>query len=161
MRNVASVGRSFPSLSDSGNLSVGFLRKWIELSLVIPFGMIFYPPSHPPTREGNWSHCSEYLSWLDGRVELLLWLSLDSSSWGRKVGRGSSGYSWVMVQKFFNRSPITLKFGGPKIRERESRKRERERALVELVVILTLVSCCCFTLVSCYYILISCHFYVL
>jgi hypothetical protein len=56
-----------------------------------------------------------------------------------KLGGGDLGYSWVMVQKFFNRSPITLKIGGPKNRERESRKREREsereRALVELVVI--------------------------
>ena len=33
-----------------------------------------------------------------------------------------------MVQKFFNRSPITLKFGAEKLeRERESRKSERER----------------------------------
>jgi hypothetical protein len=29
--------------------------------------------------------------------------------------------------KFFNRSPLTLKFGAEKKRERESRKRERER----------------------------------
>ena len=35
--------------------------------------------------------------------------------------------SWARVLiKFFNRSLITLKFGGEK-RERESRKRERER----------------------------------
>jgi hypothetical protein len=125
MPNVASVGRSFPSLSDSGKPPVGFLRKWFELSLVYFFDVIFYPPSHPPTREGNWSHCSGYLSWLDGRGELLLWLSLDLSSWVGKLGGGSSGYSWVMVQKFFNRSPITLKFGGRKL-ERESQERESE-----------------------------------
>ena len=39
-----------------------FLREWSELSLDSFSGMVFYPPSHPPTREGNWFHCSEYLS---------------------------------------------------------------------------------------------------
>jgi len=33
--------------------------------------------------------------------------------------------------KFFNRSPLTLKIWGRKIRERESRKRKRERAKKE------------------------------
>ncbi len=49
------------------------------------FGMLFCPPSHPPTREGNWSHCSEYLSITGGGVEII---ALDSSSWLLKVGRG-------------------------------------------------------------------------
>jgi len=39
----------------------------------------------------------------------------------------NSDRSREMVLKFFNRSPITLKFEAEKIRGRESRKRERER----------------------------------
>jgi hypothetical protein len=50
----------------------------------------------------------------------LLTCLVGSESW-----EGGSGYSREMVQKFFNRSPITLKFGGRKI-ERESQERERE-----------------------------------
>ncbi len=65
-----------------------FLREWSELSLDSFFGMVFYPPSHPPTREGNWSHCSEYLSWLDRVVDFI---ALDSSSWSREVGGGWLG----------------------------------------------------------------------
>jgi len=133
MRNVASVGRSFPSRSDSGKPPTGFLRKWIELSLVYLFDVLFYSPSLPPSREGNGSHCSGSLSWLDGWGELLLWLSLDLSSWVGKLGGGSSGYSGVMVRKFFNRSPITLKFGGRKL-ERESQERERERESEQVVI---------------------------
>ncbi len=77
--------------------------------------------------------------------------------------RGDSGYTWVAVQKFFNRSPITLKFGGSKL-ERESQERERERerarARAEQVVIFTLVSCHS-TLVSWHSILVSfCYFYL-
>jgi len=58
--------------------------------------------------------------------------------------------------KFFNRSPLTLKIWGQKIRERESRKRKRERAKKERerararaqVVVFAFASCCCSTLVS-------------
>ena len=89
-------------------------------------------------------------------------IALDSSSWTREVGRGDSGTFGVAVQKFFNRSPITLKFGAPKL-ERESQERESEsegESESEQVVIFTLVSCCS-TLVSCYSIFISfCYFYL-
>jgi hypothetical protein len=44
---------------------------------------------------------------------------------GSEIWEGGSGTSGVMVQKFFNRSPITLKFGGRKL-ERESQERESE-----------------------------------
>ena len=121
--------------------------------------MEFSPPSHPPTWEGNWSHCSDYLSWLGGREELLLWLSLDSSGCVGKLGRGGggSGYSRKMVQKFFNRSPITLKFGAEKL-ERESQERESEsESEREQVVVFTFASCCCFTLVSWCFLLVSCY----
>ncbi len=43
---------------------------------------------HPPTREGNGSHCSECLSWLDGKGEILLWLSLDLPSLGSECWEG-------------------------------------------------------------------------
>ncbi len=156
MPNVASVGRSFPSLSDSGKHPVSFLRLWIGLSLVYFFDVLFYRTSHPPAWEDNVSHCSGFLSWLDGRGELLFWLSLGSSSWVGKLGGGSSVTSGVMVQKFFNRSPITLKFGGRKL-ERESQERERERE--QVVIFFLFASWCCYTLVSCYSILVSWYFY--
>ncbi len=41
---------------------------------------------------------------------------------------GGSETSGAVVQKFFNRSPITLKFEVEKIRERECQERERARA---------------------------------
>ena len=66
---------------------------------------------------------------------------------------GSSGYSGEMVQKFFNRSPITLKFGAEKL-ERESQERESESES-EQVVVFRFVSCCCSALVSCYSILVN------
>ena len=70
---------------------------------------------------------------------------LDWSSW---VSGGGSRYSWKVVQKFFNRSLITLKFGGPKL-ERESQERESEsESEREQVVVFTFASCCCSTLVS-------------
>ncbi len=94
---------------------LGFLRKWIELSLVYFFGILLCPPSHPPTRGGNLSHCSVILSGLVEWIELLFWLSLNSLSWCRRVGEGGlRNFLGSMVQKFFNRSPITLKFGGRK-----------------------------------------------
>ncbi len=46
---------------------------------------------------------------------------------------GSSGTSWVMVQKFFNRSPITLKFGRQNL-ERESQERESESEREQVVI---------------------------
>ncbi len=101
MQSVASVGRSFPSPSDSGEPLTCFLMMWIGLSLVYLFDVLFYSPSHPLSREGKRSHCSGFLSCLVWRGEFPL---------GRK---------------FFNRSPITLKFGGRKI-ERESQERESE-----------------------------------
>ena len=59
-----------------------------------------------------------------------------------------SGYSWLVVPKFFNRSPITLKFGAEKL-ERESQERESEsESEREQVVVFTFASCCCSTLVS-------------
>ncbi len=88
--------------------------------------MLFYLLSPSPLREGKVSHCSGILSRLVGRGEMLLWLSLDLSCWARSGGGRGLGLFLVMVQKFFNRSPITLKFGAEKFRERESRKRERE-----------------------------------
>ncbi len=54
-----------------------------------------------------------------------------------EFGGGGSGYTWVMVWKFFNRSPITLKFGAPKL-ERESQERERESEGEQVVVFLRL-----------------------
>ena len=49
---------------------------------------------------------------------------------------------------FFNRSPITLKFGAEKL-ERESQERESEsESEREQVVVFTCASCCCSTLVS-------------
>jgi len=62
--------------------------------------------------------------------------------------------------KFFNRSPLTLKFGAEKKRERvkkekerESQERERAREREseserEQVVVFAFASCCCSTLVS-------------
>jgi hypothetical protein len=88
--------------------------------------MVFYPPSHSPTREGNWSHCSGYLS-ITGEVglELLFWTcQVGSWKWG-KVPQDILGWR---SDNFFNRSPITLKFGGPKL-ERESQERESESEL--------------------------------
>ncbi len=146
------MGRSFPSRSDGGNPLVGFLRKWIELSLVYLSDVMFYLHSCPPLREGNWSHCSDYVFGLYGRGEILFWLSLDSLSWCREVGRGSSVFSWVMVLKFFNRSLITLKFGRRKI-ERESQERESESESEDDQ------ASCYFTLVSCYFTLVSLAFY--
>ncbi len=54
----------------------------------------------------------------DTRESLGRWPEL--SRLGRIVG-GGGGYSkwWGGGQKFFNRSPITLKFGAGKILERE------------------------------------------
>ncbi len=50
--------------------------------------------------------------------------------------------------KFFNRSPITLKFGAEKL-ERESQERKSEsESEREQVVVFTFASCCCSTLVS-------------
>ncbi len=46
----------------------------------------------------------------------------------RGLGRVVLDRSRGMVWKFFNRSPITLKFEAEKI-ERESQERERERAV--------------------------------
>ena len=112
--------------------------------------MVFYPPSHPPTREGNWSHCSEYLSCLDRGVDFI---ALDWTSWSREVGGGlARKLLGVDGPKIFNRSPITLKFGAPNL-ERESQERESEsesesESEREQVVVFTFASCCCFTLVS-------------
>ncbi len=53
----------------------------------------------------------------------------DFCVWIEKLVGGSSWTFWMVVQNFFNRSPLTLKFEAGKIREREYRKeRERERA---------------------------------
>ncbi len=52
-----------------------------------------------------------------------------------KLGGGSSEYSRTMVQKFFNRSPITLKFGAEKL-ERESQESESESESEQVVVFL-------------------------
>ncbi len=60
-------------------------------------------------------------------------------------GEKLRGLLRTLVLKFFNRSPMTLKFGAEKIRERESRKRERER---EREQERERASCCCSTLVS-------------
>ncbi len=48
----------------------------------------------------------------------------------RVGGRGLGSVSGIGLKKFFNRSPITLKFEAGKIRERESSERERERERV-------------------------------
>ncbi len=152
---------------------IGFLRKWVELSLVNFLGVLFYPPSHPPPRGGNSSHCSGNLSGLVGWGNFLLWFSLDCWFVVGKLGMGGVlESSWSMVQKFFNRSPITLKFGAEKIeRERESQK-ERARARARAsscciyarkllfytskLLFLYFVSCYS-TLVSCYSTLVICH----
>jgi hypothetical protein len=63
----------------------------------------------------------------------------------------NSDRSREMVLKFFNRSPITLKFEAEKLeRESQARERERERERER-------ASCCHFTLVSCYSIFVSWH----
>ncbi len=69
-----------------------------------------------------------------------------------------------MVPKFFNRSPITLKFGAEKL-ERESQEREREsESESEQVVVFTLASCCsalvslCFILVNFVIFFFTCKF---
>ena len=89
------------------------------------------------TREllGRWSEISRLWSesWWRGVLDLLRWWS----------------------KNFFNRSPITLKFGAEKL-ERESQERESEsESEREQVVVFRLVSCCCSTLVSCYSILVN------
>ena len=60
---------------------------------------------------------------------------------------------WVDGTKFFNRSPITLKFGAKKL-ERESQEKERARARTSKLLFFTLVSCCS-TIVSWHSILVS------
>ncbi len=58
--------------------------------------------------------------------EIYLWFSF--MFWGKLARGGGSlvlDLSQVVVWKFFNRSPITLKFEAEKI-ERESQERERE-----------------------------------
>ena len=73
--------------------------------------------------------------------------------------------------KFFNRSPLTLKFEAEKLeRESQARERERERERERASCYFMLVSChstlvswhsilvsCHSTLVSCHSILVSCH----
>ena len=71
---------------------VGFLRKWVELSLVNFFGILFYSPSHPPPLGGNLSHCSGFLSRLVGWGNLFFVFSHvlgeNRRGWG-EVGLGS------------------------------------------------------------------------
>ncbi len=57
---------------------------------------------------------------------------------------------------FFNRSPITLKFGAEKL-ERESQERERERARASGASCYFMLVSCYSTLVSWHSILVSCH----
>ncbi len=86
---------------------------------------------------------------------------LDLSRWGKFIcyflsclGEKSAGAGGVVlvlcpgvILKFFNRSPITLKFKAEKLeRESQARKRERERARARArarVVVFMFLSCCC------------------
>jgi hypothetical protein len=81
--------------------------------------------------------------------EIYLWLSF--MCWGKSAGAGEDvglDQSRRVVRNFFNRSPITLKFGAEKL-ERESQERESEsESEREQVVVFTFASCCCSTLVS-------------
>ena len=71
----------------------------------------------------------------------------DIASWSESWGGGLMNFS-DGGPKFFNRSPITLKFGAEKL-ERESQERESEsESEREQVVVFTFASCCCSTLVS-------------
>ena len=89
---------------------------------------------------------------MSGLVEMgtiYLWLSLLCCGKLVRVGGG-----WTRIglgewsEKFFNRSPITLKFEAEKL-ERESQERESEsESEREQVVVFTFASCCCSTLVS-------------
>ncbi len=101
---------------------------------------------------------------MSGLVEMgkvYLWLSL--MAWGWIVvggGRVDLDPSRGMVLKFFNRSPITLKFEAGKLeRESQARERERERARARASESERSKkrSSCCFTVVSCYSIFVSWH----
>ena len=71
--------------------------------------------------------------------EIYLWLSL--LCWW-EIGEG--GGRWTLIglgkwsEKFFNRSPITLKFEAEKLeRESQARERERERARARAIKLLS------------------------
>jgi len=77
-------------------------------------------PTLPLEREIGPTVVDICLDWIEGLILLL---------WTRRVGLGKLGGGLRNFlgdgPKFFNRSPITLKFGGSKL-ERESQERERE-----------------------------------
>ncbi len=132
------------------------------MSFLLIASLVWYSillPTLPLEREIGPTVVNICLGWIGGLI-LLLWTR--RVGLGKLVG-GGSGTSWVTVQKFFNRSPITLKFGAPKL-ERESQERESESESEQVVIFFTLVSCystlvsCYFTLLSCHSTLVSCHF---
>ncbi len=96
-----------------------------------------------------------FVKWVSrggGYFEVTWAMVRDIASWSESWGGGGFMNFLDGSSKFFNRSPITLKFGAEKIRERERVKKERARVRArerEQVVVFTFASCCCCsTLVS-------------
>ncbi len=99
------------------------------------------------------SHCSRKHVWTcrgGGNLSLVF-----SHVLGENLGGWGGMFRVILGEwsgKIFNRSPITLKFGGRKL-ERESQERESESEIEsERVVVI-------FLLVSCYSIFVSLAFY--
>ncbi len=92
IQNVASVGRFFLPLSDSGKPSLAFYGDKVSFLLFTLLVYIYSLSSHPPPWVGWMSHCSRNMSGLVEVGDNYLWLSL--MCW-LEIG-GGGGVSWLV-----------------------------------------------------------------